>query len=121
MLLHLIKKELLTSLRDRRLQIAGGALLLLMVTAIVVSKQGQQRIMKERSLAQAAMYDQWVNQGSKHPHSAAHFGQFAFKPKPALSFLDVGLDNYTGVSVFLEAHKQNEVLFSAAQDSNGML
>ena len=66
------------------------------------------------------MYDKWINQGNKHPHSAAHYGQFAFKPKPVLSFLDVGLDNYTGISVFLEAHKQHEVLFSAAQDSNGM-
>ncbi len=120
MLRHLIKKEFLTALRDTRLQITAAVLVALMLTAIIVSKQGQKRIAEEREVAQAAMYDQWVNQGSKHPHSAAHFGQFAFKPKPALSFLDVGLDNYTGVSVFLEAHKQNEVLFSAAQDSNGM-
>ena len=120
MLTLLIKKEFLSAIRDTRLQITGTVLLLLMLTAIIVSKQGQKRIMEERSMAQASMYDQWVNQGSKHPHSAAHFGQFAFKPKPVLSFLDVGLDNYTGVSVFLEAHKQNEVLFSVAQDSNGM-
>lgn len=120
MLKLVIKKEFVTALRDVRLQIAGGILIALMVTAVLVGRQGQQQIAKQRMEAQQAMHDKWVNQGNKHPHSAAHYGQFAFKPKPVLSFLDVGLDNYTGISVFLEAHKQNEVLFSAAQDSNGM-
>ena len=120
MLKLIIKKEFLSSLRDVRLQVSAIILLSLMVTAVLVGKEGQKQIQKEREAAQSAMYDQWLNQGNKHPHSAAHYGQFAFKPKPVLSFLDVGLDNYTGVSVFLEAHKQNEVLFSGAQDSNGM-
>ncbi|WP_462251318.1 ABC transporter permease [Ekhidna sp.] len=116
----LVKKEILCSLRDIRLQVSGGILIVLMLTAILVGKEGQRQIQLEREKAQASMYDKWVNQGEKHPHSAAHYGQFAFKPKPVLSFLDIGLDNYTGISVFLEAHKQNEILFSAAQDSNVM-
>ncbi len=120
MLKLLIKKELLIAIRDIRLQVSASILMVLMLTAILVGRQGQQRIRQERAQVQASMYRQWLNQGSKHPHSAAHFGQFAFKPKPALSFLDAGLDDYLGTSVFLEAHKQNEVLFSAAQDSNGM-
>ncbi|MDN5210416.1 DUF3526 domain-containing protein [Fulvivirgaceae bacterium BMA12] len=120
MLKLIIKKEILTALRDIRLQISGGILIVLMLTAVLVGRQGQRKIGVERTKAQSAMYDKWLNQGNKHPHSAAHYGQFAFKPKPVLSFLDVGLDNYTGISVFLEAHKQNEILFSAAQDSNGM-
>ena len=120
MLKLIIKKEFLSSLRDVRLQVSAAILLSLMITAVLVGKEGQRQIQKQREDAQSAMYDQWLNQDNKHPHSAAHYGQFAFKPKPVLSFLDVGLDNYTGVSVFLEAHKQNEVLFSGAQDSNGM-
>ncbi|MEO1052564.1 MAG: DUF3526 domain-containing protein [Bacteroidota bacterium] len=120
MLRLVIKKEFLTAIRDVRLQVSGLILIALMVTAVLVGRQGQKLIQEERAKAQAEMYDKWLNQGNKHPHSAAHYGQFAFKPKPVLSFLDVGLDNYTGVSVFLEAHKQNEVLFSAAQDNNGM-
>ncbi len=120
MLKLVVRKELLTALRDTRLQVSGGILIVLMLTAVLVGKQGQRQIQKEREQAQASMYDKWVNQGEKHPHSAAHYGQFAFKPKPVLSFLDQGLDTYTGISVFLEAHKQHEVLFSGAQDSNGM-
>lgn len=121
MIKRIIQKELFTAFRDIRLQVSAAILLFLMVAAILIGKAGQKQIQLERAQAQAEMYDQWVNQGNKHPHSAAHYGQFAFKPKPVLSFLDSGLDNYTGVSVFLEAHKQNEVLFSGAQDSNGMV
>ena len=120
MLKLVIKKEFLVAIRDVRLQVSGSILIILMLTAVFIGRQGQKQIQEERIKAQSAMYEKWVNQGEKHPHSAAHYGQFAFKPKPVLSFLDIGLDNYTGISVFLEAHKQNEVLFSAAQDSNGM-
>ena len=121
MLRLIIKKEMVTALRDIRIQLSGGLLIVLILVAVLVGRQGQRQLQQEREKAQAAMYDKWVNQGSKHPHSAAHYGQFAFKPKPVLSFLDAGLDNYTGVSVFLEAHKQNEALYSAAQDSNSMI
>ncbi len=120
MLRLVIKKEFLSAFRDVRLQVAGGLLILLMLTAVLVGKQGQKQIRLDRERAQATMYERWVNQGEKHPHSAAHYGSFAFKPKPVLSFFDLGLDNYTGISVFLEAHKQNEIMFSAAQDSNAM-
>jgi ABC-2 type transport system permease protein len=116
----LIKKEFLTAFRDVRFQISGGIIIVLMLTAVLVGRQGQKRIQQERNKAQSEMYDKWLNQGLKHPHSAAHYGQFAFKPKPVLSFIDIGLDNYTGISVFLEAHRQHEVMFSAAQDSDSM-
>lgn len=115
-----IKKEFLNALRDIRLQVFGVVLITLMIIAVFVGKQKQKQIQNERTKAQSKMYDKWLKQGDKHPHSAAHYGQFAFKPKPVLSFLDTGLDDYTGVSVFLEAHKQNEALFSRAQDSSGM-
>ena len=116
----IIKKEFLTALRDVRLQVSFGLLTILMLTAILVGRQGQQQLQEARTKAQATVYEQWLNQDRKNPHSAAHYGQMAFKPKPVLSFLDIGLDHYTGTAVYLEAHKQNEVLFSAAQDSNGM-
>ena len=120
MLKLVIKKEFITALRDIRLQVAGAILIVLMCTAVLVGREGQKQIQKQRAKAQSSMYEKWLNQGEKHPHSAAHYGQFAFKPKPILSFLDIGLDNYTGISVFLEAHKQHEVMFSGAQDRNVM-
>ena len=60
------------------------------------------------------------NQGEKNPHSASHFGTYAFKPKYPLSLIDQGVDKYMGTSIFLESHKRNEAQFSAAGDQTGL-
>jgi len=70
---------------------------------------------------QQLVRQQWVNNPDKHPHRMAHYGYFAFRPKHPLSFFDFGLESFTGVSVFLEAHKQNPVNFSEASFSAGIL
>ncbi|SDM53364.1 ABC transporter permease [Pedobacter antarcticus] len=65
--------------------------------------------------------DQWLAKPDKHPHRMAHYGYLAFREKHELSFFDFGIESFAGVSVFLEAHKQNTVNFSEAGFSNGML
>ena len=52
-----------------------------------------------------------------NPHSAAHFGTYAFKPNSFLNSLDEGINSVTGVVLRLEGHKQNEVAFSEASQS----
>jgi ABC-2 type transport system permease protein len=64
---------------------------------------------------------QWLSKPDKHPHRMAHYGYLAFREKHELSFFDFGIESFAGVSVFLEAHKQNTVNFSEASFSNGML
>ena len=59
----------------------------------------------------------WYNQSPKNPHSAAHYGVYAFKPRLAPAFLDPAVEPYTGVAVWIEAHKQNDMLFRPAQDA----
>jgi ABC-2 type transport system permease protein len=38
-----------------------------------------------------ATREQWLTQGTKNPHSAAHYGVNAFKPKMPLSLADRAL------------------------------
>ncbi|MCX2430517.1 MULTISPECIES: ABC transporter permease [unclassified Pedobacter] len=64
---------------------------------------------------------QWLAKPDKHPHRMAHYGYLAFREKHELSFFDFGIESFAGVSIFLEAHKQNTVNFSEAGFSNGML
>lgn len=64
---------------------------------------------------------QWLSKPDKHPHRMAHYGYLAFREKHELSFFDFGIESFAGVSIFLEAHKQNSVNFSEAGFSNGML
>lgn len=118
---YIFIKEFKDAFRDTRLQIMGGLIFILLFTSTFIGYQGFRQLQTLRKKAQQQMRSEWVNQKDKHPHSAAHYGHIAFKPKPTLSFMDFGLDSYTGIAVYLEAHKQNEVLFSQAQDSTTLI
>jgi ABC-2 type transport system permease protein len=58
-----------------------------------------------------------LNQGNKHPHSAAHQGIFIFRPQLAPAAVDPGIDPYVGQAVHLEAHSQRLFRFRPAEDS----
>ena len=60
---------------------------------------------------------QWDEMDAANPHSAAHFGTYAFKPSSILNSLDEGVNSVTGVVLRLESHKQNEIAFSEASQS----
>lgn len=93
--------------------------LLLMATYTGWKQYTQQTAI--RQAYQKEVREQWLGNPDKHPHRMAHYGYFAFRPKHPLFFFDFGMDSYTGVSVFLEAHKQNSVNFSEASFSTGLL
>ncbi len=74
-----------------------------------------------RDVMQDEVQQSWENNPDKHPHRMAHYGSFAFRLKHVLSVFDVGMENFVGNAVFLEAHKQNTVNFSEASMSTGLL
>jgi ABC-2 type transport system permease protein len=120
-MLRLIAEREFTELwRDGRLRWAGSLMLVLMLVALAVGWQRQQAIESERMVAQALDYDDWVNQTAKHPHDATHQGMHVFKPAPALSILDPGIEPFVGSSIWLQAHRQSEMKFRPAQDATGL-
>ncbi|MFI8604217.1 ABC transporter permease [Cellulophaga baltica] len=74
-----------------------------------------------RDEIQHEVQESWENNPDKHPHRMAHYGSFAFRLKHILSVFDLGMENFVGNAVFLEAHKQNTVNFSEASMSTGLL
>jgi ABC-2 type transport system permease protein len=114
-------KEILSAIRDWRFLMMSAIVFLLLLTASLVGWQSYRQLQAQRAEAQKMARKQWLGQGDKNPHSAAHYGSFAFRPKSTFSFLDFGTDTYTGTSVQLEAHKQNDILFSQAQDATSLL
>lgn len=98
--------------------------LLLGVTLFLATYVGWQnfKMQQEQRLHYKELVRQlWLDKPDKHPHRMAHYGYLAFREKHELSFFDFGIESFAGVSVFLEAHKQNTVNFSEAGFSNGML
>lgn len=56
-------------------------------------------------------------QKDRNPHSAAHFGTYIFKPFAPLSLYDPGVNNYSGSTYRVEAHKQSEMNFANPPDT----
>ncbi|GAB3816914.1 ABC transporter permease [Pontibacter rugosus] len=121
MVRSIAKKEFVSTLRDKRFVALSLIVLLLLLSATVVGLHSYNTIQEERQVAQQTVNNQFANSEERHPHRMAHYGSYAFRPKSSISFLDFGIDSYTGASVFMEAHKQNSANFSQAQQSSSLI
>lgn len=116
MILTVARKELIDTLRDGRYRVAATVVTALLLISLAAGWKHVADVSAQHAAAMAATRTQWLGQGKKNPHSAAHYGVYAFKPKSQLSVLDTGVDPYVGVAAWLEAHKQNEFRYRPAQD-----
>lgn len=114
------RKELRESLRDGRARAALIALLLLLGVTLAIGLQQTAARQAEVTTSSAADRAIWDGQGLVNPHSAAHFGQYAFKPAGALAAFDPGLEPYLGTSLWIEAHDQNFATHRPADDRFGL-
>lgn len=119
MLATIIRKEFVECWRDGRVRLAAVALLALLGGALLHGRAQTRALAAERAAAAAATRADWLAQPAKNPHSAAHYGVYAFKPRATLATLDDGVDPYAGVLAWLEAHKRNEFAYRPAQDATG--
>ncbi|MBM3263684.1 MAG: DUF3526 domain-containing protein [candidate division Zixibacteria bacterium] len=120
MLWRIARKEFTELVRDGRFRWSAVFVLLLLMASVGMGWKNYREVSAQHRTAQEAMRAFWLNQGEKSPHSAAHYGLYAFKPRTPLSLVDQGVDAFTGVSVWLEAHKQNEFKFRPAQDATAV-
>jgi ABC-2 type transport system permease protein len=120
MIARIARKEFTETLRDGRFRLVALTVLVLLLVSVLVSRNYYQTVSRQHESARQVAREHWENQGEKNPHSAAHFGTYAFKPAYPLSIVDNGLDKFLGVSLFLEAHRQNEAQFKAIEDSNAL-
>lgn len=116
MTFRIARKEFTDMLRDGRFRVLGGLVLAIAALALVAGWRHYTEVERQHVQAQQATRRQWLSQGPRNPHSAAHYGVYAFKPRTRLSLVDTGVDPYVGVAAWLEAHKQNEFKYRPAQD-----
>jgi ABC-2 type transport system permease protein len=110
------RKEVIEMLRDGRFRLLAVFVLVLSAASFAAGWRQYVDVQRQHLQAQQETRAQWLNQPAKNPHSAAHYGMYAFKPKSRLSLVDTGIDPYVGVAAWLEAHKQNEYRYRPAQD-----
>jgi ABC-2 type transport system permease protein len=116
----IVRKELREIARDGRFWTVGAIVGALFLAALGFGWQKARAAEAERTAAQAVADSQWREQDDKNPHVAAHYGTYVFKPTGTLPFLDPGIDPFVGVSVKLEAHKQNALQGAGAQDGTAL-
>ena len=105
--------------RDWRVWLVVGVGLALAACAALLSSLELRATLDARNTAQQAEKQRWSQQGKKYPHAAAHYGVYVFKPLSVLASLDPGIEHYVGASVWLEAHKQNELVYRPANEESG--
>lgn len=120
MIARIARKEFLEMTRDGRFRAAFGVVMVLLLASLALGWKHHRDVETQRREGQQAMRRQWLEQGEKNPHGAAHYGIYAFKPKSPLSMVDPGVDAYTGVSVTIEAHKRNDLKHRPARDATAL-
>jgi ABC-2 type transport system permease protein len=120
MIRAIVGNELRAAWRDGRVRGGAVAFLVLGVVAFASAAARFESLAAERAAAQAVIAEQWREQGEKNPHSAAHYGIYAFKPVTPLAFFDTGVSAYEGVAIWLEAHKRNFAQGRPADDATGL-
>lgn len=69
------------------------------------------------NIAKNHLRQQWVSLDEINPHSVAHYGTYIFKSSNLLSSLDEGVNSVTGNVIKVEGHVQNEIVHSAASQT----
>lgn len=116
----IIKKELKEIVRSGQFKISLSIVLVLTALAIAISAGNYRSIQKQHTEAMANERNVWESQGDKNPHSAAHYGTYAFKPKHPISLIDQGVDKFVGISIYLGAHSRSGAEYMAAADQTGL-
>jgi ABC-2 type transport system permease protein len=120
MIWTIVRHELRDLLRDGRFHWAAGIVFGLLTASLAAGWAYQRAVAAQHDHAARVTRETWLAQPAKDPHSAAHYGAYAFKPRGLLTLFDSGVNAYAGVAAWLEAHKQNEFQFRPAQDRASM-
>ena len=90
-------KEFRENLREGRFSVSIAIVLLLMLMGVWLSYNYLTSVQQQHVEAKENARNIWESQDDKNPHSAAHYGTYAFKPKFPLSLVDPGVDKFSGI------------------------
>ncbi len=113
----ILRHELIALSRDGRVRVMVWLSLVLFIGLGITGWQDYQRNKEENERFVASAREQWENQGDRHPHRAASFGQYVIKPETPLALFDNGIRPTTGQALWLEAHKRSSFKFAPVEDA----
>jgi ABC-2 type transport system permease protein len=114
---RMLRMETMLLLRDPKARWAALTLALLLSITFAMACRDASRAAHESRAVSVKERERWLSQDPKNPHSAAHYGIWAFKSPTSLATLDPGVEPYVGRMVRVEAHRYNEALYRPSQDA----
>ncbi|WP_293788563.1 ABC transporter permease subunit [uncultured Pedobacter sp.] len=114
------KKEIQEAFRSKLFFCLAVIIWGLLIFAALGGYKAYSNIRQQQNEAEK-MFREELAEKDRNPHSAAHFGTWLYKPLTILSLFDPGVNDYTGSTYRVEAHKQSEMNFAAAKDSDSMM
>ncbi len=116
MILASARREILLQWRDGRIGTVSLALAAACLATLFMGWFGYQEYRHDYAHFTQEIRDQWVGQGRRHPHRAAHYGIYVSKPASPLSVLEPGLAPATGQAIWLNAHDRTTYSNPPAHD-----
>jgi ABC-2 type transport system permease protein len=113
---HILRKELREIWRQPGTAAALAGLAVLVAVALGSGLPRYRSGETWKAAAAQAVREQWVTQGARHPHSAAHFGVIAFRPLAGTALIEPGVSMFVGQMLPLETHQRAFPVYPPAED-----
>lgn len=115
---YIVRKELIDAWRlpGAAAALAGVAVLLAVTVGSAVPAYRATEAWKEE--ARRTVREQWITQGVRHPHSAAHYGIIAFRPLESSALLDPGVSAHVGQMLPLFTHQRAFPTYAPIEDAS---
>ena len=119
--INIARNEIIILWRRKGFQWLLLALLVFTGYAIVSSVTHYREVHTKREALKDSLREMFLHQDPKSPHIAGHYGHIVFKPYSILQAIDQGVESYTGTTIRLEAHRQNDAVFSPASTQSSLI
>lgn len=117
----LVKLELSYLKSERWILLSCLAFCLMLSGELFLTARDMHEFRAETEHAESEARQNWLNQGDRDPHGAAHHGTFLFKPVSPLGLFEPGLFPYSGTTIRIEAHTRHRLTNRPAENAVNVL
>ncbi len=118
---HIIAKKEIKQAFSNRVFILLGLIVWIIIGVSALSGYKNYRNIKKQQEHAKELFKEELAEKERDPHSAAHFGTYLFKPLTFLSLYDPGVNDYSGSTYRVEAHRQSQMNLANARDTSAIL
>ena len=117
----IVKLELIQLWRDSTVKVLAALLAILTIYTILSSSYSYEHANEGHRELKDTARNKMLHQKPTSAHMAGHYGHIAFKPATFLQAIDPGVTTFTGTTVRIEAHRQNEDVFAPAAGQSSLV